>query len=108
MPAISNDAGKAIRQEIRSWRINVHSDKSLDDIASFVNPIVRGWCNYYGRSYKSWLYRSLRAINEYLVRWARRKFKRLRTSARRAWRWLRAVQRRAPALFAHWTFGALS
>jgi len=108
LPAISDDAGKAIRQQIRSWRINVHSDKSLSDLASFVNPIVRGWCNYYGRFYKSWLYRSLRRINEYLVRWARRKFKRLRTSARRAWRWLRGVQRRSPELFAHWAFGALA
>ncbi len=108
LPAMSNDAAKAIRQEIRHWRINVHSDKSLGDIASFVNPKVRGWCNYYGRFYKSWLYRSLRCINEYIVRWARRKFKRLRTSARRAWRWLRDVQRRAPALFAHWSFGALA
>ena len=62
----------------------------------------------HGRFYKSWLYRSLRRINDYLVRWARRKFKRLRTSARRAWRWLRGVQRRSPALFAHWAFGALS
>jgi RNA-directed DNA polymerase len=92
LPAISNDAAKAIRR----WRISVHSDKSLEDIASFVNPIVRGWCNYYGRFYRSWLYRSLRQINEYLVGWARRKFKRLRTSACRAWRWLRGVQRRAP------------
>ncbi|HVA09544.1 MAG TPA: group II intron reverse transcriptase/maturase, partial [Acidimicrobiales bacterium] len=108
LPAMSDDAGKAIRQEIRRWRLNVHSDKSLGDLASFVNPIVRGWCNYYGRFYKSWLYRSLRRINEYLVRWARRKFKRLRTSARRAWRWLRGVQRRAPELFAHWAFGALA
>ena len=108
LPAVSNEAGKAIRQEIRRWRINVHSDKSLEDIASFVNPIVRGWCSYFGRFYKSWLYRSLRRINEYLVRLARRKFKRLRTSARRAWRWLRGVQRRAPTLFAHWAFGALA
>lgn len=108
LPAVSNEAAKAIRQEVRSWRINVHSDKPLEDIASFVNPIVRGWCNYYGRFYKSWLYRSLRHINEYLVRWARRKFKRLRTSARRAWCWLRGVQRRAPELFAHWAFGAVA
>lgn len=43
LPAISNDAAKAIRQEIRRWRISVHSDKSLQDIVSFVNPIVRGW-----------------------------------------------------------------
>ncbi|HTW98973.1 MAG TPA: group II intron reverse transcriptase/maturase, partial [Acidimicrobiales bacterium] len=108
LPAVSDGAGRAIREEIRSWRINVHSDKSLGDIASFINPIVRGWCSYYGRFYKSWLYRSLRRINDYLVRWARRKFKRLPTSVRRAWRWLRDVQRRVPTLFAHWSFGALS
>lgn len=106
LPAVSNDAAKAVRQEIRRWRLNVHSDKSLDDLASFVNPIVRGWISYYGRFYPSWLQRSLRCINEYIVRWARRKYKRLRTSIRRAWRWLRNVQRRAPTLFAHWTFGA--
>ena len=106
LPAVSNDAVKAISQEIRSWRINVHSDKSLGAIASFVNPKVRGWCTYYGRFYKSWLYRPLKRINEYLVRWARRKYKRLRTSAPKAWRWLRDVQRRAPTLFAHWAFGA--
>lgn len=41
---------------------------------------MRGWCNYYGHFYKSWLHRSLRRINEYLVRWARRKLKRLRTA----------------------------
>ena len=108
LPAVSDKAAKAIRQEIRRWRLNVHSDKALSDLASFVNPIVRGWCNYYGRFYKSRLYRSLGRINDYLVRWARRKFKRLRTSSRRAWRWLRGVQRRAPTLFAHWAFGALA
>jgi len=108
LPAVSNDAAKAIRQEIRSWRLNVHSDKSLGDLASFINPIVRGWITYYGRFYPSWLKRSLRGINEYLIRWARRKYKRLRTSVRRAWRWLRDVQRRAPALFAHWKFGVLA
>jgi RNA-directed DNA polymerase len=108
LPAMSDDAGKAIRQEIRRWRLNEHSDKSLGDLASFVNPIVRGWCTYYGRFYKSRVYRSLGRINDYLVRWARRKFKRLRTSVRRAWRWLRGVQRRSPELLAHWAFGALA
>jgi len=38
----------------------------------------------------------------------KRKFKRLRTSVRRAWRWLHGVQRRAPTLFAHWAFGAIA
>ena len=50
VPAMSNDAGKAIRQEIRRWRLNVHSDKSLGDLASFVNPIVGGGAPTMGAS----------------------------------------------------------
>ena len=67
-----------MRREIRCWRLHRRSDKSLDDLARMVNPIVRGWINYYGRFYKSGLYPSLRHINDYLVRWAMRKYKRLR------------------------------
>jgi len=44
----------------------------------------------------------LRRINEYLVRWATRKYKRLRGHSRRARRWLVRVARREPKLFAHW------
>ena len=40
--------------------------------------MLQGWINYYGRFYKSMLYPVLRHINEYLVRWAMRKYKRLR------------------------------
>ncbi len=69
-----------------------------------VNPIVAGWVNYYGRFYKSMLYPLLRRINEYLLRWATRKYKRLRYHVIRAVRWLRSVSRRDPTLFAHWRY----
>ena len=45
-PAVSDDAKKAIGQEICSWRINCRSDKSLSDLACMFNPIVQGWINY--------------------------------------------------------------
>ena len=64
---------KAMSRELRSWRINKRSDKTLDDLAHMFNKVVQGWINYYGRFYKSMLYPLLRRINEYLVRWARRK-----------------------------------
>ena len=84
LPAVSDDAQKAMSRELRSWRINVRSDKSLDDLAHMFNKVVQGWINYYGRFYKSMLYPLLRRINEYLVRWARRKYKRLERHDRRA------------------------
>jgi hypothetical protein len=103
-PAVSDDAMKAIGQELRSWRINCRSDKTLTDLARMFNPIVQGWINYYGRFYKS-LYPVLGRINEYLIRWAMRKYKRLRGHRTRAVEWLAGVARREPNLFAHWRFG---
>ncbi|MCA1693868.1 MAG: group II intron reverse transcriptase/maturase [Actinobacteria bacterium] len=105
LPAVSNDAAKGVRTTIKRWRLHLRSDLSLKDLADWVNPIVRGWITYYGHFYKSGLYPSLQRINDYLLRWARRKYKRLRTSKRRAWAWLEAVARRDPTLFAHWRLG---
>src|SRR5438270_12361886 len=80
LPAVSDDALKEMGRELRSWRINRRSDKALDDLAQMVNIIVQGWINYYGHFYRSRLYPLLKRINTYLVRWAKRKFKRLRGS----------------------------
>ena len=45
----------------------------------------------------------LRGINTYLMRWARKKFKRLRAYKRvKAW-WKRLVERQ-PEMFAHWAW----
>ena len=53
------------------------SGKDLADLARWLNPIVRGWMQYYGRFYRSMLYPLLRRINTYLVRWARKKYRTL-------------------------------
>jgi hypothetical protein len=41
-------------------------------------------------------------VDRHLVRWARRKYKRLERSEKRARDWLSVVRTRAPDLFAHW------
>jgi RNA-directed DNA polymerase len=104
-PAVSDDAKRAIGREIRSWHIARRSDKSLSDLARMFNPIVQGWINFYGRFYKSMLLLVLRRINDRLVRWAMRKYKRLRGHYLRAMEWLADVARRSPVLFAHWRVG---
>ncbi len=101
-PAMSNDAGKAIRQQIRRWRLNGRSDKSLLDLARSINAVVRGWINYYGRFCRSRMYPTLWHIDTYLVRWAMRKYKRLNRRPKKAYKWLADVMRRSPTLFAHW------
>jgi RNA-directed DNA polymerase len=106
LPAVSTDAMKAMGAEIRSWTLGRRSDKSLDDLARMFNHIVQGWINYYGRFYKSMLYPVFRHFNDTLVRWAMRKYKRLRRRPAPARRLLAEVYRREPSLFAHWRIGA--
>jgi len=104
-PAVSNEAGKEMRQEIRRWKLHLRSDKSLEDLSRMLSPKVRGWINYYGSFYKSALYPTLAHLNRILVRWAMRKFKRLRHHLTNAVHWLGRIAKRQPELFPHWQFG---
>jgi RNA-directed DNA polymerase len=106
LPAIGDQERKRIGRIIRRWRLHRWSRSTLTDLAEAINAEVRGWINYYGRFYRSELVRLLRRINEYLIRWARWKYKRLRRYPAKARRFLAAVYRREPDLFAHWRAGA--
>ena len=101
LPAISPEALKAKGVELRRLRINRRTDLSLDDLARWLNPIVAGWINYYGRFYRTALDPLLKRVNVYLRRWAGRKYKRLRTHKRFS-RWWTGLLARQPGLFAHW------
>ena len=105
LPAVSNKAGKAIRQKARRWKMHLRSDKSLEDLSKMFSPVIRGWINYYGKFYKSALYSTLRQLNRTLVRWAMRKFKKLKGHRRRAEYWLGKIAQRQPRLFPHWQMG---
>jgi RNA-directed DNA polymerase len=103
LPAVSKDALKRMSEEVRSWRIHLRSGTELEDIAAWVNPVVRGWMAYYGRFYRTALNSLLQRINTYLVRWAKRKYKRLRTF-KKVRRWWEGLTARQPRLFAHWAW----
>ena len=105
VPAVSRDAVISMGRTIRSWRIGRRSDLSLIDLADIINDVVRGWINYYGQFYKSALYPLLQRINEHLVRWACRKYKRFRRHPGRARAKFAEIARRYPNLFAHWRIG---
>ncbi|MCX4787258.1 group II intron reverse transcriptase/maturase [Streptomyces sp. NBC_01221] len=100
-PAISKDALKRIGREVRSWRLHRRSDLSFVELARRINPIVAGWINYYGRFYRSALTPLLQRINAYLVRWIRKKYKRL-AALRKALGKMREIAKRYPRMFAHW------
>lgn len=105
LPAISDKAAKKIRQEVKAWKLHLRSDKTLDDLARIFNPIIRGWVHYYGRYYRSMLHPVFRPLDRILVRWACRKYKKLRGHQRRAAHWLRRISVREPKRWAHWEIG---
>ena len=104
-PAVSSKAKKAMRQTIHDWRMHLKPDKTLEDLSRMFNPTIRGWVNYYGRFYKSELYKVLRHMDRALVHWARRKYKKLTRHKRRAIYWLGRIAKRDPRLFMHWQMG---
>lgn len=101
LPAVGKDALKRMSEEVRSWRVHLRSGTELEDIAAWLNPVIRGWMTYYGRFYRTALNPLLERINSYLVRWAKRKYKRLRT-LKKVRRWWKDLTARRPDLFAHW------
>lgn len=104
-PAIGDNAGKVLRRVIRHWGLARLSRYSLTELRQRFCPRILGWVRYYGLFHPSALQRALRNLDYHLVRWAQRKYKRLRGHIMRAWRWLEALRKRAPALFPHWTAG---
>jgi RNA-directed DNA polymerase len=101
LPAISKDALAKISAELRSWRLHNRTGHTFTDLARRINPIVRGWMQYYGAFYRSALYHLLSRINAYLVRWIRKKYKRLRAEKKAIQCW-QGITVRYPRLFAHW------
>ena len=104
-PAISKDATKSIQRIVRSWKLHLRTDLSLNDLARMYNPIIRGWINYYGSYYKSALYRVFHQLACSLIRWVMKKYKKFRGCVRRANYWLGRIAIREPNLFAHWQLG---
>jgi group II intron reverse transcriptase/maturase len=103
LPAISKDALNKISSEVRRWRLHRQVGRTFAELARAINPIVRGWMQYYGAFYRTALHPLLRRINAYLMRWIRKKYKRLRTFKKAHACWRRII-RQYPRAFAHWAW----
>jgi hypothetical protein len=80
----------------------------LDELLARIRPVLVGWARYYGLFHPSSLQRALKPLDHDLVRWAQRKYKKLRGRFMRAWDWLRALRQRAPTLFPHWSVAIMT
>jgi len=108
LPAVSKQSRKAMASTIRGWRLGRRTDLSFAQIATWINRIVAGWINYYGRFYKSMLIGFLaKQLNRHLVSWACRKYKHLHRHKAKARRQLARIATAYPGMFVHWRHGAL-
>lgn len=101
LPAVSKDALKKMSSQVRSWRIHRRTGHTFAELARDINPVVRGWMQYYGAFYKTALYPLLRRINYYLMRWVRKKYRKAGTYKKFHTRW-KQVTAAWPNLFTHW------
>jgi len=103
LPAVSTKAIKKMNEKMHEWEVLKKTTNTIQDIADKVNPILRGWINYYGKFYKTKLKKFMHNLNVKLASWARRKYKKLRVSEMKAIRWLHKISVRQPDLFVHWS-----
>ena len=104
-PAISRKAEKAIRDEMRNWKMHLRTDKDLGYLAGVFNPKLRGWIQYYGKFRISALRGLCAMFQKILIKWAKRKFKRLKQSWVRAQNLIDKISREEPTMFIHWELG---
>lgn len=104
-PAVSPSAMKAMREAIRDLNIGHQTQRSLQDIAQQLNPLLRGWVEYYGRYAPSALYPLLRYVNQTLLAWVMRKFKRFKGHKIQASQFLQRLATERVGLFVHWQLG---
>ena len=104
-PAVSPTAVKAMRATIRDLKIRRQTQRTLGDVAQMLNPLLRGWIEYYGRYTPSALYPLFRYVNVTLLAWAQRKFKRFKAHKVRARVFLLKLAQTRADLFVHWQRG---
>lgn len=100
----SKKSCKALRDKIKELKLHKMTGSSINIIAEIINPIVRGWINYFSKYNPSAIKYTIECIERRLVKWAMCKYKYLRGRKRLAEKWLSEVKTREPKLFAHWSY----
>lgn len=73
-----------------------------------MNPIIRGWSNYFSKFCKSEARKVLDYVNFTLIRCIRFKYKTVKGSKTKAYRYLIRIVQAQPNLFYHWKMGIRS
>ena len=102
LPGVSPKALIKMRERIRSWKLGDHALLSMEDIAQLINPIVRGWWQYYGRFYPTAMFRLFKYLDERLGYYLRRKYRDLWGHKAQSLRRLNLIAKQNPEWLIHW------
>jgi group II intron reverse transcriptase/maturase len=105
IPAVSGKSEKSFRNKLKDLKIHRMTSTPIEDIAKQINPMVRGWLNYFSAFCKSKVAYTMKCLNARLSAWARRKYKHLRKHINGSWKWLQVTSKEMPNLFVHWKLG---
>lgn len=103
-PAVSKENAVEFRKKIRMRCEHGLSD-DIEELAKWLNPVIRGWYNYFGKFYKSEAYKILEYVNTRLYRWYKRTHKRAHRSLKKAKKSVGYIAKDRKNLFYHWELG---
>ncbi|PCJ17559.1 MAG: group II intron reverse transcriptase/maturase [Candidatus Cloacimonadota bacterium] len=101
-PSISLASKKKLRGVIKSWILKDRIVYDFYSLSAVLNPIIRGWINYFGKFRKSGMSDVWRYLHDRIVSWIRRKYKRHSSTYGKAYRFMITMMKAKPTLFAHW------
>lgn len=104
-PAVGKEAGKSFRRKIREVITTVNTT-SIVALAEKLNPIIRGWSNYFMKYNPSEAFRQgINYVNLTLARWLKRTHKKVKNGMHKAQVLLKRIAKGKSSLFYHWSMG---
>lgn len=103
--AISISSKKRIADKLEEMEIDRLNFRSIVGVALYLEPLIRGWINYYGKFRITELKPVFLLLRQRLVWWARKRYKRYKTNMIKAYRWMDRVKKQFPNLFYQWRYG---
>jgi len=103
--AVSISSKKRITEKMKELNITYLKHRNIVGVAKFLEPYIRGWVNYYGKYRLSEMNPIFQSLRNSLVQWARKRYKRYKTSINKAYNWLNRIREQFPTLFYHWKLG---
>ena len=92
-----------MHEKMRSWKLTTHRlGYDLNQIARLINHHIQGWLNYFWGFYRQKVRLILDDVNRLLMRWAKKRYKKLKRRRYKAQMWLRRISKRDPNLFVMW------